>query len=53
MRSCLIQLLMTVAVIFALLWFGLPFGASWLATTATMTNTVSVTTLCGSVIVSV
>jgi hypothetical protein len=34
MRSCLIQLLMTVAVIFALLWFGLPFGASWLATTA-------------------
>jgi hypothetical protein len=34
MRSCLIQLLMTVVVIFALLWFGLPFGASWLATTA-------------------
>jgi hypothetical protein len=34
MRSCLIQLLMTAAVIFALLWFGLPFGASWLATTA-------------------
>jgi hypothetical protein len=34
MRSCLIQLLMTVAVIFALVWFGLPFGASWLATTA-------------------
>jgi hypothetical protein len=34
MRSCLIQLLIAVAVIFALLWFGLPFGASWLATTA-------------------
>jgi len=34
MRSCLIQLLMTVAVIFVLLWFGLPFGASWLATSA-------------------
>jgi hypothetical protein len=34
MRSCLIQLLMTAAVIFALLWFGLPFGAGWLATTA-------------------
>jgi len=33
-RSCLIQLFMTVAVIFALLWFGLPFAASWLATTA-------------------
>ena len=34
MRSCLIQLLLTVAVIFSLLWFGLPFGASWLATNA-------------------
>jgi hypothetical protein len=34
MRSCLIQLLVTIAVIFALLWFGLPFGASWLATNA-------------------
>ena len=34
MRSCLIQLLLMVAVIFALLWFGLPFGASWLATNA-------------------
>jgi hypothetical protein len=34
MRSCLIQLLLTGAVIFALLWFGLPFGASWLATNA-------------------
>jgi hypothetical protein len=33
-RSCLIQLLLTVAVIFALLWFALPFGASWLATNA-------------------
>jgi hypothetical protein len=34
MRSCLIQLFMAAVVIFALLWFGLPFGASWLATTA-------------------
>ena len=34
MRSCLIQLLVLVAVVFALLWFGLPFGASWLATNA-------------------
>ena len=34
MRSCLIQLLITIAVVFALLWFGLPFGASWLATNA-------------------
>jgi len=34
MRSCLMQLLVTAAVIFALLWFGLPFGASWLATNA-------------------
>lgn len=34
MRSCLIQLLITVAVVFGLLWFGLPFGASWLATNA-------------------
>ena len=34
MRSCLIQLLLTAAVIVALLWFGLPFGASWLATNA-------------------
>ena len=34
MRSCLIQLLLAVAVIFALLWFGLPFGAGWLATNA-------------------
>jgi hypothetical protein len=32
MRSCLIQLLIAVVVVFALLWFGLPFGASWLAT---------------------
>jgi hypothetical protein len=32
MRSCLFQLLVTVAVVFALLWFGLPFGASWIAT---------------------
>jgi hypothetical protein len=28
----LIQLLVLVAVVFGLLWFGLPFGASWLAT---------------------
>jgi hypothetical protein len=34
MRSCLIQLVIAVAVIFALLWFGLPFAASWLATNA-------------------
>ncbi len=34
MRSCLIQLLILVAMVFAMLWFGLPFGASWLATTA-------------------
>jgi hypothetical protein len=34
MRSCLIQLLITAAVAFAVLWFGLPFGASWLATNA-------------------
>jgi len=34
MRSCLIQLLIAIAVVFALLWFGLPFGASWLATNA-------------------
>ena len=34
MRSCLIQLLIAVAVIFALLWFGVPLGASWLATNA-------------------
>jgi hypothetical protein len=41
MRSCLIQLLIAVAVVFALLWFGLPFGASWLATNAL--NTVGFT----------
>lgn len=34
MRSCLFQLLLSAAVIFVLLWFGLPFGASWLATNA-------------------
>ena len=34
MRSCLIQLLILVAVIFGVLWFGLPIGASWLATNA-------------------
>ncbi len=34
MRSCLIQLLLEIALLFALLWFGLPFGASFLATGA-------------------
>src|ERR1035437_2863525 len=34
MRSCLIRLLLAGAVIVALLWFGLPFGASLLATNA-------------------
>jgi len=34
MRSCLIQLLILVIAAFLLLWFGLPFGASWLATNA-------------------
>ncbi len=34
MRSCLIQLLIAAVVAFALLWFGVPFGASWLATNA-------------------
>ena len=32
MRSCLIQLLVLIAMVFALLWFGLPLGADWLAT---------------------
>jgi hypothetical protein len=34
MRSCLIQLLILVAVVFGLLWFGLPIGAGWLASNA-------------------
>ena len=34
MRSCLFQLLAPVVVVFLLLWFGLPFGASWIATNA-------------------
>jgi hypothetical protein len=34
MRSCLVQLLIAVVVVFALVWFGVPFGASWLATNA-------------------
>ncbi|HEX7492255.1 MAG TPA: hypothetical protein VF337_11200 [Candidatus Limnocylindrales bacterium] len=34
MRSCLIRLLVMAVFVFALLWFGLPFGASWLATNA-------------------
>lgn len=34
MRSCLVQLLVLVGLAFGLLWFGLPIGASWLATNA-------------------
>jgi len=34
MRSCLIQLLLEAALLFALLWFGLPLGTSFLATSA-------------------
>lgn len=34
MRSCLIQLLVLLAVGFALLWFGVPLGAGWLAANA-------------------
>ena len=34
MRSCLIQILIMVAVVFCLLWFALPFGVSALATGA-------------------
>jgi hypothetical protein len=34
MRSCLIQIVIMVAVVFCLLWFGLPFGVSALATAA-------------------
>ena len=34
MRSCLIQLLVTFAVLFLVVWFGVPIGASWLATNA-------------------
>jgi hypothetical protein len=34
MRSCLIQVLIAVAVVFGLLWFGLPLGAGWLASNA-------------------
>ena len=34
MRSCLVQLLILVALVFGLLWFGLPLGAGWLATNA-------------------
>jgi hypothetical protein len=34
MRSCLIQIVVMVAVVFCLLWFGLPFGVSALATAA-------------------
>jgi hypothetical protein len=37
MRSCLFQLLLLVAVVFGLLWFGLPIGASWVATNALKT----------------
>jgi len=34
MRSCLIQLLLELALLFAILWFGLPLGAGFLATSA-------------------
>ncbi len=34
MRSCLIQLTVELIVLFALLWFGLPIGAGFLATSA-------------------
>lgn len=34
MRSCLIQLFVELVVLFALLWFGLPLGAGFLATSA-------------------
>ena len=34
MRSCLIQILVTVAVVFCLVWFVLPIGVSALATGA-------------------
>lgn len=34
MRSCLIQILIMVAIVFCLLWFGLPLGVSALATAA-------------------
>ena len=34
MRSCLIQLLILAALAFVLLWFALPFGVSFLATSA-------------------
>jgi len=34
MRSCLIQLLILIVAAFLLLWFGLPYGAGWLATNA-------------------
>jgi len=38
LRSCLIQLLLTFAVLFAIAWFGVPLGAGWLATTALNAN---------------
>ena len=34
MRSCLVQLLILVALVFGLVWFGLPIGAAWVATNA-------------------
>jgi hypothetical protein len=37
MRSCLFQLLLLVAVLFGLAWFGLPIGAAWVATNALKT----------------
>jgi hypothetical protein len=37
MRSCLFQLLVLVAMVFGVLWFGLPMGAGWVATNALKT----------------
>jgi hypothetical protein len=37
MRSCLVQLLVLLALVFGLAWFGLPIGAAWLATNALRT----------------
>ena len=34
MRSCLIQLVLELGLLFAILWFGLPLGAGFLATSA-------------------
>jgi hypothetical protein len=37
MRSCLVQLLILVAIVFGLVWFALPMGAAWVATNALKT----------------